>query len=56
MSIHSNDGMMLLKRFFDGLKIALYGVKQSNHRMTMLKLFALPKVVLIPTEILHFDW
>jgi len=24
--------------------------------MTMLKLFSLPKVVLIPTEILHFDW
>ncbi|AAZ28483.1 hypothetical protein CPS_0822 [Colwellia psychrerythraea 34H] len=48
--------MMLLKRFFDGFKITLYRVKKSKHKMTMLKLFTLPKVVLIPTEILHFDW
>jgi hypothetical protein len=46
---------MLLKRLFYGLKVTLYVVKQSNHGMTMLKLFALPKVVLIPSEILHFD-
>jgi len=24
--------------------------------MTMLKLFSLPKVILIPTEILQFEW
>ena len=24
--------------------------------MTMLELFSLPKVILIPTEILHFKW
>ncbi|AAZ25127.1 hypothetical protein CPS_4486 [Colwellia psychrerythraea 34H] len=48
--------MMLLERLFDGFKIALYGVKQSNHRITMLKLSSLPKVILIPTEILLFEW
>ncbi|OUR76924.1 hypothetical protein A9Q75_15795 [Colwellia psychrerythraea] len=53
---HSNDEVMLLKRFFDGFKMTLYSVKSSNHRVTMLKSFTLPKVILIPTEILHFEW
>ena len=52
----SNDEVMLFKRFFEGFKITLVGVNESKHRITMLTLFALPKVLLIPTEILHFDW
>jgi len=47
---------MLLNRFFDGFKMTLYRVKSSTHRMTMHKLFTLPKAILIPTEILRFDW
>ena len=52
----SNDEVMLFKRFFEGFKITLVGVNESKHRITILTLFALPKVLLIPTEILHFDW
>jgi hypothetical protein len=47
---------MLLERFFDGFKVTLYGVNYSKHRMTMLKLFSLANVILIATEILHFEW
>jgi hypothetical protein len=47
---------MLLKRFFDGFKMTLYGVKYLKHRITMLELFSLPKIILIATETLHFEW
>jgi hypothetical protein len=50
-----NDETMLFKRFFDGLKMTLYGVKYPRYRITMFKLFSLPNVILIPTEILHFE-
>ena len=36
--------------------MTLSGVNKSKYRMTMIKLFSLPKVILIPTEIEHFEW
>jgi hypothetical protein len=51
-----NDEVMLHNHFFDGFKMTLCGIKEQKYRMTMFTFLYLPKVILIPTEIEHFEW
>jgi hypothetical protein len=41
---------------FYGFKITFKVLNLQSTDTTRLKLFLLPNVILIPTEVLHFEW
>jgi hypothetical protein len=53
---NGNDEVILLKRFFDGVKNDLFSSIKCKMEQPFYQLNTLPKSFLTPTEIMHFEW